>query len=126
MPSIKFNWSALRPVRFLVAVCVSVFLVFSYAIPAYSQPKNVSPQPTSNPTAPQQGESNLLEIEREAQEAVLEDPYSREKTQAKANEGLNELQGTADVDKMKRPENSAASSVEDKSKDFLEGFTGRK
>ncbi len=126
MPSIKFNWSALRPVRFLVAVCVCAFLVFSYAFPAYSQPANISPQPTSNPSSPQQGESNLLNIEREAQEAVLQDPYSGEKTQAKANEGLNELQGAADIDKMKRPENSAASSVEDKSKDFLEGLTGRK
>lgn len=124
MPSIKFNWSALRPARFLVAVCVSVFLVFSYAIPAYSQPQNVSPQPTSNPTAPQQGESNLLGIERKAQETVLKDPLSREEVQGETP--LNEIQGEADVNKFNRPENSAASSVEDKSKDFLEGLTGRK
>jgi len=57
-------------------------------------------------------------IEREAQEAVLEDPYSRKETQVKTSEGLNEVQGTADLDKMSRPENSDAISVEDKSKNF--------
>jgi len=58
-----------------------------------------------------------LGIEREAQEAVLEDPYSRKETQVKTSEGLNEVQGTADL-KMSRPENSDAISVEDKSKNF--------
>lgn len=126
MPSIRFNLSSLRPVRFLVAVCVSVFLMFSYAFPAYSDSAaNISPQPTSKRTSPQQGESNLLDVERQAQEAVLKDPYSREETQTKANQGLNEIQGSADLDKMKRPENSQASSVEDKSKDFLEAITGK-
>jgi len=47
----------------------------------------------------------LRGIEREAQEAVLEDPYSRKETQVKTSEGLNEVQGTADLDKMSRPEN---------------------
>lgn len=125
MPFIKFNLSALRPVRFLLAACVCAFLVFSYAFPAYSDSGNISPQPTSKSTSPQQGESNLLDIERQAQEAVLDDPYSRKETQAKANEGLNEIQGTGDLEKMKRPENSQASSVEDKSKDFLEAITGK-
>lgn len=122
MPSIRFNLSALRPVRFLVAACVCAFLVFSYAFPAYSDPVN----PTGNPTAPQEGESQLLQIEREAQEAVLKKPYSREETQTKANEGLNEIQGTANFEKMNRPENSqGAISVEDKSKNFLEAITGK-
>jgi len=123
MRSIRFNLSALRPVRFLVAVCFCAFLVFSNAFPAYSDPVNI----TGNPTAPRDGESNLLDIEKAAQEAVLQDPYSREQTQAKANAGLNEIQGTADLDKMSRPENSqGAISVEDKSKNFLEALTGKK
>lgn len=121
MSFIPFNFSALRLVRFLVAACVCALLVFSHAFPAYSDPVN----PTSTPTPPAQGEANLLGIEREAQEAVLKDPYSREETQAKANEGLNEVQGTADIEQMSRPENSQASSVEDKSKNFLEALTGR-
>lgn len=123
MRSIRLNFSALRPVRFLIAACVCAILVFSYAFPALSD----TPQPTGNKTAPQAGESQLLDIEKQAQEAVLKDPYSREETQAKANTGLNEIQGAADLDKMKRPENSqGATSVEDKSKKFLEGMTGKK
>ena len=123
MRSISFNLSALRPVRFLVAVCVCAVLVFSYAFPAYSD----TPQPTGNQTPPQAGESQLLDIERQAQETVLDKPYSREETQDKTNTGLNEIQGAADLDKMKRPENSqGATSVEDKSQKFLEGLTGKK
>ncbi len=123
MRSIRFNLSALRPVRFLVAACVCALLVLSNAFPAYSDPVNI----TGNPTAPQQGETQLRSIEREAQEAVLKDPYSQEKTKTKANEGLNEIQGAADVNEFSRPENSqGAISVEDKSKNFLEALTGKK
>ncbi len=121
--SIRFNMSALRPVRFLLAVCVSALLLFSNAFPASADPVN----PTSNQSSPQQGEANLQSIEKEAQKAVLKDPYSQKETQTKANQGLNEIQGAADADQMNRPENSQdAISVEDKSKNFLEAITGRK
>ena len=122
MRSISFNLSnLLRPVRFLVAVCVCALLVFSYAFPAYSDPVN----PTANRKPAQQGEAQLRGIEREAQEAVINKPYSRQETQAKANEGLNEIQGTADVQNMNRPENSEGISVEEKSKNFLEAIIGK-
>lgn len=121
--SIRFNMSALRPVRFLVAVCVCALLLLSNAFPAFADPVN----PTSSKSSPQQGEANLQSIEKEAQKAVLKDPYSREDTQSKANQGLNEIQGAADVNQMNTPENSGdAISVEDKSKNFLEAITGRK
>lgn len=123
MRSIKLKLSALRPVRLLLAAFACAFLVFSTALPAYSD----TPQPTGTQKSPAQGESNLLDIEKQAQEAVLKDPYSREETQTKANQGLNEIQGSADLDKMKRPENSQeATSVEEKSESFLERLTGRK
>ena len=123
MPSIKFNFSALRLVRFLVAACVCALLVFSNAFPAYSDPVN----PTGSQSAPEEGEAQLRGIERQAQEAVLQDPYSRKETQVKTSQGgLNEIQGTADIDKMSRPDNSDAISVEDKSKNFLEALTGKK
>lgn len=123
MHSIKFKLSALRPIRFLLVAFTCAFLVLSNAFPAYSD----TPQPTSTQKSPAQGESNLLGIEKEAQEAVLKDPYSREETQTKASEGLNEVQGAADIDKLKRPENSqGASSVEEKSESFLERLTGKK
>ena len=123
MRSIRFNLSFLRPVRFLVAVCVCTLLVFSHAFPAYSDPVNT----TAPQSAPQQGEAQLRGIEREAQEATQDKPYSREQTKAKANPGLNEIQGNANVENMNRPENSqGASSVEDKSKNFLDALTGKK
>ena len=122
MRSIRCKLSTLRPVRFLLAICVAALLMLSDAFPAYSAPVN----PTGSRTAPQEGESQLLGVEREAQEAVIKDPYSRKETQTKANEGLNEIQGAADLDKMKRPENSQdATSVEDKVKNALEKVTGR-
>ena len=123
MRSVRFNLSALRPVRILFAICVCALLVFSQASPAFSDPVN----PTGSPTAPQQGEAQLRGIEKEAQEAVIDKPYSLEKTQKKAQEGSNEIQGAADLDKMSRPETSQdAVSVEDKSKNFLESLTGKK
>jgi hypothetical protein len=121
MRFIRSNLSALRPIRFLIGVCISALVVFSQAFPALSAPVN----PTGSPTAPQNGQEELLDIEKEAQKAVLEKPYSLEETQGKANAGLNEIQGTADVNKMKRPENSDADSVEQKLKNVLEKATGR-
>ena len=122
MRFIRFNFSALRPVRFLVAACVCALLVFVSASPAYSDPVNI----TGNKTAPEQGEAQLRGIELGAQKAVLKDPYSEKETATKANEGLNEIQGAADLDQMSRPENSqGAVSVEDKSKNFLERLTGK-
>ncbi len=121
--SIRFNISALRPVRFLVAACICALLLLSNAFPAFADPVN----PTSSKSSPQQGEANLQSIEKEAQKAVLKDPYSQDDTKSKANQGLNEIQGAADVDQMNTPENSGgAISVEDKSKNFLEAITGRK
>ena len=120
---IRFNMSALRPVRFLVAACVCALLLFSNAFPAFADPVN----PTSVKSSLQQGEANLQSIEKEAQKAVLKDPYSQQETTDKANQGLNEIQGAADFDQMNRPDNSQdAISVEDKSKNFLEALTGKK
>ncbi len=120
---IRFNMSALRPVRFLVAACICALLLFSNAFPVSADPVN----PTSGKSSVKQGEANLQSIEKEAQKAVLKDPYSQEETTNRANQGLNEIQGAADVDQMNRPENSQdAISVEDKSKNFLEAITGKK
>ena len=121
MRSVRFNLSALRPVRILFAICVSALLVFSQALPAFSAPVN----PTGSSTAPQQGEAQLRGIEREAQKAAIDKPYSRKETQSKAQEGLNEIQGAADINKMSRPENAEATSVEDKLKNALESVTGK-
>jgi hypothetical protein len=50
-----------------------------------------------------------------------------EETQQRANEGLNSVQGAADIEKMKRPENSQqAKTVEDQVKNALGKLTGNK
>jgi hypothetical protein len=121
MRSVRFNLSALHPVRILFAICVSVLLVFSQALPAFSASVN----PTGSPTAPQQGEAQLRDIEKEAQKAAIDKPYSLKETQSKAQEGLNEIQGAADANKMSRPENAQATSVEDKIKNALDSVTGK-
>ncbi|MGA9379366.1 MAG: low temperature-induced protein [Phormidium sp.] len=121
MRLINFNLShLLRRVRFLVAACVCVLLVMSYTLPAYSA--------TSKPT---EGEANLLEIERKSQESVSgKDPedFGLHKQVKETNPGLNEIQGTADADKMKRPDNTSSNtkSVEQIIGKTLEKVTGEK
>ena len=110
----KFNLSAQRLLRMLVAVCVCVFLFVSTAFPATAA--------TSKPT---QGEENLTQIELKSQKAAQSDPYSREKTQAEANQGINEVQGAADADKMKRPDNANATSFEEQVENLVENLTNK-
>lgn len=117
MKSISLNLSAwLRPVRLLLTACICALLLFSQALPASAA--------KSSPTG---GEANLTKIEKKAQEAVLSDPYSLEKQQAETNPGLNEIQGTADVNEMKRPDNTrqGVESVEEKVQEALEKAEGK-
>ncbi len=120
MKSIRLNPPAwLRPLRLLLATCICALLVLSQALPA-------SATRGSSPTS---GEANLTKIEKEAQEAVLKDPYSLEETKNRASQGaLNEVQGTADIEKMKRPDNTRAGveSVEQKIQKALEKAEGKK
>ncbi|MBW4648645.1 MAG: low temperature-induced protein [Kastovskya adunca ATA6-11-RM4] len=123
MKSNRFNWSTLwRRARLVVAAFVCTFVLFSQALPAYSANPNPS-APTSSPT---KGEDNLLGIERESQKVIRSYPAAtnQKDTQARTNPGLNAVQGTADADKQKRPENSQAVSIEDKIENVLEGAVG--
>lgn len=102
MSFIRFNLPVKRLVRTLVAVCFCTLLFVSNAFPAFAT--------TSSPT---KGEEQLLGIEKEAQKAVLKDPMSLEETQDKTNEGINEVQGDADKDKMLNPSNTNATSFKE-------------
>ncbi len=99
MKSIHINLSILRPLRLLFTICVSAFLVFSSVVPALAAR-------TDSPKA--SGESNLLGIEEQAGELAREKPLSGEGTKARANEGLNEIQGSADAGQMKNPGNTGS------------------
>jgi hypothetical protein len=132
MKSIRFNLSALlRSVRLFVAACACAVVLFSNASPAYSFPNPFAPNdaaqtaPTTDPT---EGEEQLLGIEGGAQKTVNRDLdlLSGQKVTEKSNEGLNEVQGAADADKMKRPSNTQAETVEGILQEKLEEVTGQK
>lgn len=101
MSFISFNFPAKRLVRTLIAVCFCALMFISNAFPAFAV--------TSSPT---KGEDQLLGIEKESQEVVLKKPMSLEETQEKSSKGPNEVQGDADIEKMKNPSNTNATSFE--------------
>ncbi|MBD1884290.1 low temperature-induced protein [Microcoleus vaginatus] len=101
MSFISFNFPAKRVVRTLIAVCFCALMFVSNVFPAFAV--------TSSPT---KGEDQLLGIEKESQEIVLKKPMSLEETQEKASKGPNEVQGDADLEKMKNPSNTEATSFE--------------
>lgn len=101
MSFMNFNLSVKGLVRSFVAICFCTLLFVSNVFPALAV--------TSKPT---EATDQLLGIEKEAQKAVLKDPMSMQETQKKANEGINEVQGDADSEKMINPGNTNATSFE--------------
>ncbi|MDZ8055301.1 MAG: hypothetical protein RMX68_000230 [Aulosira sp. ZfuVER01] len=111
--------SILRPVRLLVVGFTCALLLLSNAFPAFAI--------DSYRSNPEEATTQLLDIQRKTDEVERSAPPGLEEVQKKSNEGLNEVQGDADIDKMKRPSNSqSATSVEDKVENFLEKVTGKK
>ncbi|MEH2305219.1 MULTISPECIES: hypothetical protein [unclassified Nostoc] len=110
--------SILSPVRFLIVGFTCALLLLSSAFPAFAIDSY-----QSNPT---EGTTQLLDIQRKTDEAAKEPPAGLKKVQKESNKGLNEVQGDADIDKQKRPENSqGATSVEENIKNVLEKVTGK-
>ncbi|MEH2149510.1 hypothetical protein [Nostoc sp.] len=110
--------SMLRPVRFLVVAFTCALVLLSNAFPAFAIDSY-----QSNPT---EGTTQLLDIQRKTDEAAKEPPQGLKKVQEESNKGLNEVQGAADIDKQKRPENSeGATSVEENVKNLLDKVTGK-
>ncbi|MEH2269048.1 MAG: hypothetical protein V7K68_11540 [Nostoc sp.] len=110
--------SMLRPVRFLVVAFTCALVLLSNAFPAFAIDSY-----QSNPT---EGTTQLLDIQRKTDEAAKEPPAGLKKVQKESNQGLNEVQGAADIDKQKRPENSeGATSVEENVKNLLDKVTGK-
>ncbi|HAZ43080.1 MAG TPA: low temperature-induced protein [Cyanobacteria bacterium UBA11371] len=122
MRFIRLNLSAvLRPVRFFFAACICALMFISYALPAYSANAMMS--------SPGSGEANLTGIERKSQEAVAgKNPsdFDIKKQEKETHPGLNEIQGAADYEKMKRPENTkGVTTPADQLENALEQITGR-
>lgn len=131
MKSIHINLSALwRSLRLFVATCVCALMLFSNAMPAYSLPNpfaNNKADKTVAPSKPTQGEEQLKGIELGAQKTVnrSQDLLSADEVIKKSNEGLNEVQGAADIDQMKRPSNSQGETIEGIIQNKLEKATGQ-
>ncbi|MGH1396824.1 MAG: hypothetical protein ACRAVC_22745 [Trichormus sp.] len=110
---------ALNPLKFLVIAFTCALIFLSSTIPAFAI--------ESYQSEPTEATTQLLETQRKTDEVAKSPPPTLKEVQKKSNEGLNEVQGAADIDKMKRPENSqSATSVEDEVKSFLEKVTGNK
>lgn len=101
----------------LVAFACTFILLFN-AFPALAI--------NSYQSDPTEGTTQLLETQRQTDEVAKEAPMGMKETQEKTRRGLNEVQGDADIDKMKTPENSqGTTSVEQEVEGFLEKMTGR-
>lgn len=131
MKSTQFNISTLwRSLRLAVAGCICALMLFSNATPAFSLPNPFASNKdkTVMPSDPTQGEEQLTGIEKTAQKTVnrSQDLLSGDEVIKRSNEGLNEVQGAADIDQMKRPSNSQGETIEGILQNKLEKATGQK
>ncbi|MGB7414595.1 MAG: hypothetical protein WA902_10340 [Thermosynechococcaceae cyanobacterium] len=97
---------------FRLAKLVAVMLVCVLYIGVNTSPALAFGGTSSKPS---DGAAQLDGIYKETKEAANPDadPKGMKKVQAKAQEGINEVQGRADADKMYRPSNSEGSTVMD-------------
>ena len=82
-----------------------------------------SAYPANAVTSPKDGEANLNEIQAETDkvgEGLNKVPRGIEEVTEKAQQGLNEVQGSADKDKMISPEETDATTVKDQAANFLD------
>jgi hypothetical protein len=104
--------------RFVFVVCACAFLFLSSVAPASAL--------GSYQSKPTEGTTQLLETQRRTDKAAQSAPMGLKEVQKRSNEGLNEVQGDADIDKMKTPANSQKStSIEQEVKGLLKKVTGK-
>jgi hypothetical protein len=114
----RFNLSNLRPVRFLLAAFVATLLFFTNAFPALAI--------SSSPSNPRSGEAPINTIFEKSEDVLKAEPRTQDELQSEANEGINEIQGAADADKMSTPGNSQdAVTAKEQVEHALERITGK-
>lgn len=120
MKKVGFGLSMLRPVRFVIVAITCTLLFFSNAFPAFAAIGTKA-------SDPEEATTQLLDIQKRTDEASAKPPLSAEdQIEATKGGGLNEIQGTADIEKQNRPENSrSAKTVEDEVKNLLDKVTGK-
>ncbi len=111
------RWQLASRLLFVAFTCAFLFLTTTFPALAIS----------SYQSDLKEGTTQLLETQRQTDKATKAPPLGLKETQEKTKRGINEVQGDADIDKMKRPENSkSATSVPEEVEGFLEKITGNK
>jgi hypothetical protein len=91
--------SAVRLIKGAAIALLCVAVLFTQSYPALAI--------GSSPTRPSEGEPRLNKILDESEDAIRpENVLDSDRIIERANKGLNEVQGTADIQQMNRPENS--------------------
>ncbi|EAW37789.1 hypothetical protein [Lyngbya sp. PCC 8106] len=104
----------LRLTRIFFAVCVCTVLVISQGFPAMAAH-----------SMPNQGEDSLKDVQKKSEDVLKTPPRSLDQAKADAPSGLNLVQGDANKEQMKRPENSTSTSVEEQIDEGLKKTFGR-
>ncbi|WP_421657611.1 hypothetical protein [Leptothermofonsia sp. ETS-13] len=92
----KLISAVLNSLRFLVIIFTCTLLIFTSTAPAFA---------ASNDSTTQEGKAAKIYTKR-AQDTLQNAPQSMEEVQARTGGGLNEVQGKAGKENMKRPSNS--------------------
>lgn len=118
----RFDKVVSRLTRTLAIIFTCTLLLFSNVVSASAAPANTT-QAKSDPT---EGSVRLDNVQKKSEEALRHPPLDMESVQNESNQGLNEVQGAADVQDMNRPSNSQrATSIEEKAEQILEKVKGK-
>ncbi|MGF1459543.1 MAG: hypothetical protein ACFBSG_11005 [Leptolyngbyaceae cyanobacterium] len=80
----------------------------------------------STPSDSSKGVAELNDLKETSRKAVRDEPRSKDEVKGKAQRGPNEVQGDADLNKMKNPGNSQQSkTVAEQAENALENLAGQ-
>jgi hypothetical protein len=108
-----------QSIRTLLVAFTCAILFFSTAFPALAGGKTA-------PSDLTKGEAPLTNIIDKSEDVIQNGLPTMKEVQKRSNEGINEIQGSADMNKMSRPDNSRqAVSIEERIKTGLEKAEGK-
>lgn len=117
----RFGKMVSRLTQTLAVIFTCTLLLFTNVVPAFAATANTT-QAKSDPT---KGSERLYDVQKKSEEALRHPPLDMKSVQDESNQGLNEVQGAADIEDMNRPSNSQkATSIEEKAEQILEKVTG--
>ncbi len=117
----RFAKMILRLTQTLAIIFTCTLLIFGNAVPADAARANTT-QAKSDLT---KGSERLDDVQKKSEEILRNPPLSMERVQDESNQGLNEVQGDADIQDMSRPSNSQkATSIQEKAEQILEKVKG--